>query len=100
MELLSLSKMFNVSKAQVVSIIKPDLSAMTKLWQSTGKTSLLISLCLDTSTGWVISSVSAGDDLVALLFIMERGEQDFFTLDVVGLGIMAGEMVERLVLKD
>ena len=72
---------------------------MTKLWQSTGNTSLLVSLRLDTSTGWVISSVSAGDDLVTIGFIMERGEQDFFTLDVVGLGMMAGDMVEWLVLK-
>ena len=91
--------MFNVSKAQVVSISRPDWSAMTKLWQSTGNTSLLVSLRLDTSTGWVISSVSAGDDLVTIGFIMERGEQDFFTIDVVGLGMMAGDMVEWLVLK-
>ena len=92
--------MFTLSKAQVVSISKPDLSAMTKLWQSTGNTSVLVSLCLDTSTGWVISSVSTGGDLVALGFIMERGEQDFFTLEVEGLGMMAGDMVELMVLKD
>lgn len=79
--------------AQVVSISKPDLSAMTKLWQSTGNTSILVSLCLLTSTGWVFSRVSYGDDLDGLCFIMERGEQDFFTVDGVGLGIMAGDMV-------
>ena len=73
----------------MVSITRPHLRAMTRLWESTVKTS---NLRLATSTDWLISMVGAKDSIV---FIMERGEQDFliFTLNV-GLGVMAGDIVE------